>query len=191
MSDFLQRLLSLLSYNSAEPMIFSSGVFLWLFAAFIAIYVALRSHDTARIIFVTCFSYYFYYKSSGFYFFLLAVVTVSDFIIARTMQQVERKGLRKLLVALSLTINLGLLCYFKYTNFFGEVWASAMGLHFDALDIFLPVGISFFTFQSLSYTIDVYRRRIAGLLFDAIEHGKEQNERRKAFYAGKEEMTYE
>ena len=163
MSDFLQRLLSLLSYNSAEPMIFSSGVFLWLFAAFIAIYVALRRHDTARIIFVTCFSYYFYYKSSGFYFFLLAVVTVSDFIIARTMQQVDRKGLRKLLVALSLTINLGLLCYFKYTNFFGEVWASAMGLHFDALDIFLPVGISFFTFQSLSYTIDVYRRRIEPL----------------------------
>ena len=163
MSDFLQRLLSLLSYNSAEPMIFSSGVFLWLFAAFIAIYVALRRHDTARIIFVTCFSYYFYYKSSGFYFFLLAVVTVSDFIIARTMQQVDRKGLRKLLVALSLAINLGLLCYFKYTNFFGEVWASAMGLHFDALDIFLPVGISFFTFQSLSYTIDVYRRRIEPL----------------------------
>ena len=163
MNDILQRLFHLLSYNSAEPMIFSSGVFLWLFAAFIAIYVALRRHDTARIIFVTCFSYYFYYKSSGFYFFLLAVVTVSDFIIARTMQQVERKGLRKLLVALSLTINLGLLCYFKYTNFFSEVWASAMGLHFDALDIFLPVGISFFTFQSLSYTIDVYRRRIEPL----------------------------
>ena len=163
MNDILQRLFHLLSYNSAEPMIFSSGVFLWLFAAFIAIYVALRRHDTARIIFVTCFSYYFYYKSSGFYFFLLAVVTVSDFIIARTMQQVDRKGLRKLLVALSLTINLGLLCYFKYTTFFGEVWASAMGLHFDALDIFLPVGISFFTFQSLSYTIDVYRRRIEPL----------------------------
>ena len=163
MNDILQRLFHLLSYNSAEPMFFSSGVFLWLFAAFIAIYVALRSHDTARIIFVTCFSYYFYYKSSGFYFFLLAVVTVSDFIIARTMQQVDRKGLRKLLVALSLAINLGLLCYFKYNNFFGEVWASAMGLHFDALDIFLPVGISFFTFQSLSYTIDVYRRRIEPL----------------------------
>ena len=108
MNDILQRLFHLLSYNSAEPMIFSSGVFLWLFAAFIAIYVALRSHDTARIIFVTCFSYYFYYKSSGFYFFLLAVVTVSDFIIARTMQQVDRKGLRKLLVALSLAINLGI-----------------------------------------------------------------------------------
>ena len=53
MSDFLQRLLSLLSYNSAEPMIFSSGVFLWLFAAFIAIYVALHRHDTALIIFRT------------------------------------------------------------------------------------------------------------------------------------------
>lgn len=163
MSEMLERLMAVLSYNSAEPMIFSSGVFLWLFAAFIAIYVALRRHDTARIIFVTCFSYYFYYKSSGFYFFLLAVVTVSDYCIARTMQQIARQRLRKLLVALSVSINLGLLCYFKYTNFFGEVWANAMGLHFDALDIFLPVGISFFTFQSLSYTIDVYRRRIEPL----------------------------
>ena len=163
MNDILQRLFHLLSYNSAEPMIFSSGVFLWLFAAFIAIYVALRSHDTARIIFVTCFSYYFYYKSSGFYFFLLAVVTVSDFIIARTMQQVDRKGLRKLLVALSLTINLGLLCYFKYTNFFGEIWAQLIGGNFQPQDIFLPVGISFFTFQSLSYTIDVYRGELKPL----------------------------
>lgn len=162
-AQICDRVLELLSYNPAEPMIFSSGVFLWLFAAFMLVYAALRRADTARIIFVTCFSYYFYYKSSGFYFFLLAIVTVSDFIIARAMSRTARQAARKWLVALSVTINLGLLCYFKYTNFFGEIWAAATGLHFDALDIFLPVGISFFTFQSLSYTIDVYRRRIEPL----------------------------
>lgn len=159
----LDNLWRILSYDASEPMIFSSGVFLWLFAAFLLVYMALERRDTARILFVTCFSYYFYYKSSGIYFFLLAVVTVTDFGIARTMAQVSSKVGRKLLVTLSLVVNLGLLSYFKYTNFFGEVWADMTGLHFDALDIFLPVGISFFTFQSLSYTIDVYRCRIEPL----------------------------
>ena len=160
---FLERISGILSYNPAEPMIFSSGLFLWLFAAFMLVYAALKHADTARILFVTCFSYYFYYKSSGFYFFLLAVVTVSDFFIARTMCRTTLPSARKWLVALSVMVNLGLLCYFKYTNFLGEIWASATGLHFHALDIFLPVGISFFTFQSLSYTIDVYRNRIEPL----------------------------
>ncbi len=159
----LDNLWRILSYDASEPMIFSSGVFLWLFAAFLLVYMALERRDTARILFVTCFSYYFYYKSSGIYFFLLAVVTVTDFGIARTMAQVSSKVGRRLLVTLSLVVNLGLLSYFKYTNFFGEVWADMTGLYFDALDIFLPVGISFFTFQSLSYTIDVYRRRIEPL----------------------------
>lgn len=70
---------------------------------------------------------------------------------------------RKFCVVLSVSVNLGLLCYFKYTNFLGGVIASLMGGEFTALDIFLPVGISFFTFQSLSYTIDVYRKEIKPL----------------------------
>ena len=152
-----------LIYHPQAPMIFSSGIFLWLFAAFICIYLLLQRHTTARLLFVTLFSYYFYYKSSGTYFFLLAIVTVSDFFIARFMQGTANKLSRKLLVTLSLCINLGLLCYFKYTNFLGSLWADLTGGHFDPLDIFLPVGISFFTFQSLSYTIDVYRRQIVPL----------------------------
>ena len=70
---------------------------------------------------------------------------------------------RKLLVVCSLCINLGLLCYFKYTNFFYEMLAPLWHGQFEPLDIFLPVGISFFTFQSLSYTIDVYRRDLKPL----------------------------
>ena len=66
-------------------------------------------------------------------------------------------------MVLSLTINLGLLCYFKYTNFLLDFFASLTGGKFEAMDIFLPVGISFFTFQSLSYTIDVYRKEITPL----------------------------
>lgn len=153
----LTALLDEFVYHPQSPMIFSSGFFLWLFAAFMCVYVLLERRDTARILFVTAFSYYFYYKSSGTYFFLLAVVTLSDFFIARRMVHTESQGKRKGLVALSLLVNLGLLCYFKYTNFFGSVIADLSGSSFTPFDLFLPVGISFFTFQSLSYTIDVYR----------------------------------
>lgn len=144
-------------------MIFSSGIFLWLFAAFIVVYLLLQRRTTARLMFVTLFSYYFYYKSSGTYFFLLAVVTVSDFLLALLMEHTVTRWKRKLWVVVSLCVNLGLLCYFKYTNFLLECWASLTGGSFSMLDIFLPVGISFFTFQSLSYTIDVYRREIKPL----------------------------
>ena len=153
----------ILTYDPQAPMIFSSGVFLWLFAAFVVVYLLLQHKTTARLLFVTAFSYYFYYKSSGTYFFLLAVVTVSDFLIAHFIEKATVPWKRKLLVTLSLCVNLGLLCYFKYTNFLGTVIASLTGGTFTALDIFLPVGISFFTFQSLSYTIDVYRKQIVPL----------------------------
>ena len=157
------RLRDVFVYDPHSPMIFSSGIFLWLFAAFFVVYLLLQRRTTARLMFVTLFSYYFYYKSSGTYFFLLAVVTVSDFLLALLMDRTVTRWKRKLWVAVSLCVNLGLLCYFKYTNFLLECWASLTGGSFSMLDIFLPVGISFFTFQSLSYTIDVYRREIKPL----------------------------
>lgn len=159
----LEKLTGLFLYNPKAPMIFSSGLFLWLFAAFMVVYFMLQRRLTGRLLFVTLFSYFFYYKSSGTYFYLLAVVTVSDFCIALLMDKSNRKTVRKLLVTLSLLINLGLLCYFKYTNFLIGVANSLVSGNFGAMDIFLPVGISFFTFQSLSYTIDVYRREITPL----------------------------
>ena len=159
------RVLQQLTYDPAAPMIFSSGVFLLLFLGFSLVYWALGTKTTLRLMFVTAFSYYFYYKSSGFYFFLLAIVTVSDYYMARMISEVRdtSRMTAKFLIIFSLTLDLGLLFYFKYTNFFGEMWASLTGGTFSALDIFLPVGISFFTFQSLSYTIDVYRGQLRPL----------------------------
>ncbi|MBF1532761.1 MAG: MBOAT family protein, partial [Prevotella salivae] len=153
----IERLISLLSYNPKEPLIFSSGLFLILFLGFSFIYMLLRHRLQPRLVFVTLFSYYFYYKSSGLFFFLLAVVTVSDFFIAKRIQQLDdscqsdgaRKTIdrkRKALVVLSLIIDLGLLGYFKYTNFFAGMICQMIGHNFQPWDIFLPVGISFFTF---------------------------------------------
>ena len=157
------KLTGLLAYDSHQPMIFSSGIFLFLFLAFSFVYMLLQKRVTARLLFVTLFSYYFYYKSSGIYFFLLGIVTVSDFFLAHCMQQTETHWKRKMLVVISLCINLGLLCYFKYTNFFYQMLCPLLNGSFQPLDIFLPVGISFFTFQSLSYTIDVYRKDLKPL----------------------------
>ncbi|MEG0455195.1 MAG: MBOAT family protein, partial [Bacteroides sp.] len=156
----VSRLREVFTYNPDAPLIFSSGLFLWLFAAFMVVYVLLQRKNTARILFVALFSYYFYYKSSGTYFYLLAVVTLCDFTIAWLMDRTQNRYGRKAWVVFSVLINLGLLGYFKYTNFLGDVFASLTGGTFTAMDIFLPVGISFFTFQSLSYTIDVYRKEI-------------------------------
>lgn len=157
-SDILENLIHTLSYNPQEPMIFSSGTFLLLFLGFSFVYMLLQKRFNARLLFVTLFSYYFYYKSSGMYFCLLAVVTLSDFYIARAIDRNrDNRRLGKRLVTLSLLIDLGLLGYFKYTNFFAGMIAQMIGHNFQPWDIFLPVGISFFTFQSMSYTIDVYR----------------------------------
>ena len=151
------KLAEVLTYDPSQPMIFNSGLFLFLFLGFSLVYALLQKKTTARLLFVTAFSYYFYYKSSGIYFFLLGIVTVSDFLLARQMAHTVAHWKRKFLVVVSLCINLGLLCYFKYTNFFYEMLCPLWNGSFEPLDIFLPVGISFFTFQSLSYTLDVYR----------------------------------
>ncbi|MDR1258888.1 MAG: MBOAT family protein [Tannerellaceae bacterium] len=154
-------------------MLFSSGLFLFLFIGFLAIYIPLRKRLTARVIYVIIFSLFFYYKSSGLWFILLLGTATSDFIIGRRLPLIVSRRLRKLMVALSLCINLGVLAYFKYFNLLTDIFVRIAGETgrwlgiaewqmpgIEPADIFLPVGISFFTFQSLSYVIEVYRRRI-------------------------------
>ena len=164
----IERLISILTYNPKSPLIFSSGLFLFLFFGVSFVYMLLQRRSNLRILFVTLFSYYFYYKSSGHYFFLLALVTTTDYFIAEAIGRMKTGSngsvpKMKLLLFLSLFIDLGLLAYFKYTNFFAGMLAAMIGHNFQPWDIFLPVGISFFTFQSMSYVIDVYRGDIRPL----------------------------
>ncbi len=160
--DF-SKILTELSYQPGQPMIFSSGLFMLLFTAFLGIYSFVYKNERKRILYLIAFSLFFYYKSSGWYVLLLLLATYSDFHIARRMSQVVNKAGRIALLVLSLSVNLGMLLYFKYTNFFFSMFHNMVGSSFDPFDIFLPVGISFFTFQSLSYTIDVYRRNLLPL----------------------------
>lgn len=157
------KLWNLLQYNPKEPILFCSGLFLFLFLGFALIYFLLQKKDRTRIAFVTLFSYYFYYKSSGLCFILLAVVTCNDYFLAKQIDKHKNeKNKLKYLIG-SLATNLGLLCYFKYTNFFYKMLCPIWNGQFTPFDIILPVGISFFTFQSLSYTIDVYRGKLKPL----------------------------
>ena len=96
---------------------------------------------------------------------LIMVSTAVDFGIGRWLESTEDLAQRKRAVALSLTVNLGLLAFFKYAGFFIDSWVdawSALGveMHQPSLQIILPVGISFYTFQTLSYTLDIYRRQL-------------------------------
>ena len=162
--SLLSRVQELLHYDATAPLIFNSGLFLYMFVAFAAGYLLLRRADSLRILYVIAFSLYFYYKSSGIYFLLLLFSAVADYLIAHAIDSSQSNRERKGWVTLSVVINLGMLAYFKYTNFFIEMANSLVGqgwLEFQ--NIFLPVGISFFVFQSMSYTIDIYRRQIKPL----------------------------
>ena len=124
----MTKLCEILRYDPSSPMIFSSGLFLFLFLGFLFVYMLLQKKMTARLVFVTAFSYYFYYKSSGFYFFLLALVTFSDFVIGREIvrwrnNHVQERYIPRLLMTDSLIVDLGFLIYFKYTHFFSGMIA--------------------------------------------------------------------
>ncbi len=162
--ELLVRVGELLRYDATAPLIFNSGLFLFLFVGFTGVYLLLRRATMLRILYVIAFSIYFYYKSSGIYFLLLIFAAISDYLIGNAISREQDKRVKKRWVALSVIINLGMLGYFKYTNFFIEMANGLFGAGFlDFQNIFLPVGISFFVFQSMSYTIDIYRGQIRPL----------------------------
>lgn len=177
--SFARRVLTkLLSYDPGKPLIFPVPAF-WLFmlvvmAGFSLVYKKLF----LRNFYLFLVSLFFYYKSGGLFLFLLIFVSVIDFTAGLIIGRSGKQLFRKIFIILSILSNIGILVYFKYTAFIAEAVNNLFGtriivhdylagfsnLHlgtsFDISSILLPVGISFFTFQSLSYTIDVYRRKI-------------------------------
>ena len=105
-------------YNPEEPLIFSSAIFLVLFTVFMFVYFLLHKNHRAKTTFVTLFSLYFYYKSSGLYFTILIGSTIVDFTLANLIYRQKNILHKKIILIISVILNLGLLAYFKYTNFF-------------------------------------------------------------------------
>ena len=143
-------------------MIFHSLDFVVFFVAVVLVYY--RLGHRAQNAFLLIASYFFYGYVNPWFVVLLAATTLVDYVAGLGIGRYPEK--KKLLLCLSLASNLGVLGFFKYFNFFADnvvELLNALGLHASrpALDVILPVGVSFYTFQSLSYTIDVYRGKLA------------------------------
>ena len=167
------------SFDPNSPLLFTQFYF-WAFLAVVfMIFTLIGNKRLLRNAFLFLVSVFFYFKTSGLSLLILLFVTVSDFLIAKRISKSKKEGARKAWLILSLVIDLSILCYFKYAYFFADFIHSITGLEIKVVNIFsqigniiagkelfsvdsivLPVGISFFTFQVISYTVDVYRKEI-------------------------------
>lgn len=148
------------AYDPQSPMLFNSGLFLLFFSLFYFFYVFGYQNKRFRTLYVVAFSSFFYYKSSGWYLGVLLLTVFVDYFVARHVARHRNRRSTRGFVAFSIVANLGLLLYYKYANFFLTDVGSLFGLRFSPLDLFLPIGISFYTFQSISYVVDAYKGEI-------------------------------
>jgi D-alanyl-lipoteichoic acid acyltransferase DltB (MBOAT superfamily) len=147
------------SYSLVKPWFFTEFSFLFVFGIFLLLYTFFVNQDFWRKIYIIAFSIFFYYKSSGPFIGLFSLMIISDYIFA--IQIHKNQGFRKkLFLLISLIYSSSFLLYFKYSNFFIENSNYFFGTHFQKGNLFLPIGISFYTFQSISYLLDVYRKEI-------------------------------
>lgn len=153
----VDKLLHLLVYDEKNPLLFNSGFFFYFFTFFLLFYLLVHKHRLTRVVVFTLFSLYFFYKACGWYVGFIVIAAIVDYNLSNIIYKARHQLVRKLLLAFSICLNLGLLFYFKYTNFFIEIVNTTQLAHFNPLSLVLPVGISFYTFENLSYTLDVYR----------------------------------
>jgi len=145
-------------------MFFNSWQFIVFFAVVYTTYVLLRRPKWQNLLLLVA-SYYFYAAWDWRFLGLILLSTVVDYFAGLRIVHAESYGAKRRWVTLSIATNLGILGFFKYFNFFADNLAAllaSVGMNPDTLrlDIVLPVGISFYTFQTMSYTIDIYRDRL-------------------------------
>ena len=181
--DLIAYLRSVLAFDPNSPLLFTQLQF-WVFftVAFTGFTLItarnFRWQQMLRNAYLFFVSLFFYFKTSGFFVGLLVLVTCTDFLIAQLIyrQRNEAKWRARALLSLSVFIDLSLLCYFKYSYFFADMINQFFGTSIEVKNIaaeaanrltrsqfwsvdriILPVGISFYTFQVISYTADVYK----------------------------------
>lgn len=177
-NDILTYLKPLFVYIKGQPVIFTQLYFWGFFAVVLAIYSLLYKKNNLRTFYLLLVSFFFYYKTSGIFLILLIFTIISDYNWGRLIHKTDSVKRKKLYLTFSMILNLSLLCYFKYAYFFVDSVNQLAGtdIHFfnyftqfsntyfstnDPLNkLILPVGVSFFTFQSISYTIDMYRGKV-------------------------------
>lgn len=167
------------SFDPNSPLLFTQFYFWAFFAIVYIIFALIGNKRLMRNAFLFFVSLFFYFKTSGFSLLILIFVTISDFLIAQRISKAKRSTVKKIWLILSIVLDISILCYFKYAYFFADFIHSITGIEIKVVDIFsqlgnvlagkemftvgsivLPVGISFFIFQVISYSVDVYRKEI-------------------------------
>ncbi len=170
---YLQKVFS---FDENSPLLFTQMQFWVFFCIVFAGFAFIGRRTLMRNAYLMAVSLLFYYKTSGLFVGLLLLVTCSDFLIAQRIYASRAQWRKRLWLTLSVTLDLGILCYFKYSYFFADIVGQIFGIElqvknvaaewfnaaagspvFSVDRIILPVGISFYTFQVISYTADVYR----------------------------------
>lgn len=178
MDTLLNYIKEIISYTEGKPLLFTQLFFWGFFAVVLFIYSFLYKKIALRNIYLLLVSFFFYYKTSGVFLILLIFTICSDYNWGSLIYKSKSPAKRKLFLAVSVTLNLLLLGYFKYAYFFTDSFNNLFhtqfhffnhfsqftntffGTHFSGDKLILPVGISFFTFQSISYTVDLYRGKV-------------------------------
>ena len=167
------------SFDPNSPLLFTQFYFWAFFAIVYIIFALIGNKRLMRNAFLFFVSLFFYFKTSGLSLLILIFVTISDFLIAQRISKAKKSIVKKIWLILSIVLDISILCYFKYAYFFADFIHSITGIEIKVVDIFsqlgnvlagkemftvgsivLPVGISFFIFQVISYSVDVYRKEI-------------------------------
>lgn len=151
-----EKLWQLFQYDKYDPLLFGSSFFFFLFIGILLVLRLLQNKPSLQQAFILLFSLFFYYKASGDYFVVLLASVLINFGFGKLLYNTNTPSIKKLWLTIAVAVNLGGLGYFKYTNFFLESYSTLTGGEFNALDIILPLGISFYTFKALSYLFDIY-----------------------------------
>lgn len=174
----MERLHEIFSFAPMSSMTFNRLDF-WLFFIFIMmVFSMLHKHQLMRSIFITVVSLFLYYKTSGLFVLLLGLSIVVNYGLGKWIFQQTKDSARKWIIAFSAIFNVFFLAYFKYAYFFTESYNKLFQTDFKIMNqfavwgngffgdgtfettILLPAGVSFFTFQSISYVVDIYRKEI-------------------------------
>jgi D-alanyl-lipoteichoic acid acyltransferase DltB (MBOAT superfamily) len=174
----MERLIQLFSFDEAQPLIFTQLDFWIFFLIVLSIFSFIQKHKLTRSIFLFVVSLFFYFKTSGLLVLLLSASIILNYFIGRGLGKASSKVYKKVFVTLSVLFNLLTLGYFKYAYFFTDSFNEMFHTKYEVFNIFarmansfmgagsfadnivLPVGVSFFTFQSISYVVDIYRKEV-------------------------------
>lgn len=175
----IEQLTDILAFDEHAPWQFTTFHF-WVFLAIVLMFLCLMQKKVwMRNAFLFAMSVFFYYKTSGIFTLILIFATVNNFFIGKGIGKAHSLAMKNVLLSWGIITDLGVLCYFKYAYFLTDMVNGLLGTDFAVIDYFaiignaltgestftvdkilLPAGISFFTFQCISYLMDIYRERI-------------------------------